>query len=183
MWLWQKKRVTFSIHQLDKTLRRGLFSADLEFSSQRIKATESSCALYRLLPNTTYYFRIAAVNRWIPLSHSWFLIQYQWLWSLPLSDNHNRDLYSNSWNRYNSFPWQARTGWICISDGKNPAPGEKSWDGHLRRGGYWLWKVPPDSILMCLQVFTLPIVVSTFSQGPSNLPKCFLAWSSHCWLR
>lgn len=50
-------------HRADTSHKDNPTQADLAFSSQRIKATESSCALYRLLPNTTYYFRIAAVNR------------------------------------------------------------------------------------------------------------------------
>jgi len=50
-------------HREDTSHKDNPTSADLEFSSQRINANDSSCALYRLLPNTTYYFRIAAVNR------------------------------------------------------------------------------------------------------------------------
>ena len=84
----EKSNFHYSPWQLDKALTRVLFSADLEFSSQRIKATESSCALYRLLPNTTYYFRIAAVNRWVTFVS--LLVQViqllSWLSSPPLSD-------------------------------------------------------------------------------------------------
>jgi len=50
-------------HRADTSHKDNPTPADLEFSSERIQASESSCALYRLLPNTTYYFRIAAVNR------------------------------------------------------------------------------------------------------------------------
>jgi len=50
-------------HRADTSHKDNPSPADLEFLSERIKATESSCAIYRLLPNTTYYFRVAAVNR------------------------------------------------------------------------------------------------------------------------
>lgn len=36
---------------------------DLQWAGQELPPTASQCAVYNLLPNTTYYFRVSAVNR------------------------------------------------------------------------------------------------------------------------
>lgn len=36
---------------------------DLEYIRQQVPATSTQCAVYRLRPNTTYFFRVAAYNR------------------------------------------------------------------------------------------------------------------------